>query len=443
MKKKLFNVHKLIGVNIILFFFLSLFFGILTIFQPYISLWEDSEKHISHIKIEDINLEKCLKHVIEKEEITKNEEILRSDIIRLNLPAVEYSANNLIKINNKPNIYLDPHSCKEIKPKAFSISLLFNHIHTGAIFDFIVFEILFGFMAVAVVFLSITGVFLIIKNKYRNTVKSSKAHYSKYHRLLLLYTLPLVFMFGLTGALFNLGVYSSPLITYNLTDGKSTNVLKVDRNILIDPFLEAPKKSQKVKNIAFKELFKKAKNEFNDIHFYRMQIYNYQDINAKVKFIGYEPNNYFISSTINESYVVLDANNGKILDKKVADDGTFTEKTLDSIFYLHYIKTFQDIPRFIFGLIAMTILIGLIYAMNLWLSRTKEDKFAYKVLKPLSLSIILGSLISSSMMFASNWIISEKYSSFILFDKLYFTQEVLFYLGYIFIFIYVFIRKEP
>jgi len=91
----------------------------------------------------------------------------------------------------------------------------------------------------------------------------------------------------------------------------------------------------------------------------------------------------------------------------------------------------------------MTILIGLIYAMNLWLSRTKEDKFAYKVLKPLSLSIILGSLISSSMMFASNWIISEKYSSFILFDKLYFTQEVLFYLGYIFIFIYVFIRKEP
>ena len=42
MKKRLFNIHKLIGVNVLLFFFISLFFGTLTIFQPYINLWEDS-----------------------------------------------------------------------------------------------------------------------------------------------------------------------------------------------------------------------------------------------------------------------------------------------------------------------------------------------------------------------------------------------------------------
>ena len=298
-------------------------------------------------------------------------------------------------------------------------------------------------MSVAVVFLCLSGIYLIIKNNYRNTVKSTKSHFAKYHRLLLLYTLPLVFMFGITGALFNLGVYSTPLMTNYLTNGETINVLKVDRNILIDPDLDAPEQTVKMKNIDLNELYLKAKNEFEDVRFYSMQIYNYQDINAKVKFIGYEPNNYFISSMTNESYIVLDANNAEVLDKKIADDGTFTEKTLDAIFYLHYLRTFQDVPRIIFALISMTMLVGLIYAMNLWLSRKKEDTFSYKVLKPLSMTIILGSLVTASLMFASNWIIPKGYTSFILFDKLQHTQYILFYLTYVLIFIYILIIKEP
>jgi len=443
MKKKLFNIHKLIGVNMILFFFLSLFFGILTIFQPYVTLWEDSKKHITHTNIEDINIEQCLKQVSKRKYFNENGKLLRNDIIGIDFPLVEFRSNNLIRISNRANFYLDPQSCEKIKPKPFSISLLFNRIHTGAIFDSTVVKIIFGFMSVAIVFLSLSGIILIIKNRYKNIARNPKAYYAKYHRLLLLYTLPLVFMFGLTGALFNLGVYSSPLITHNLTGGKTLNVLKVDRNILKDPFLEAPEQSKKVKNLPFKELYNKAKDELKNTKFYKVQLYNYQDINAKVKFIGYEPHNYFISSTINESYIILDANNGIVLDKKTADEGTFTEKTFDTIFYLHYIKTFQDIPRVIFGIIAITMLIGLIYAMALWLSRTKEDKFSYKVLKPLSLSIILGSLVSASMMFASNWMIDKDYNSFVLLNNLYFTQEVLFYLVYIFMFIYIFITKEP
>ena len=442
MKKKLFNIHKLIGINVILFFFLSLFFGILTIFKPYINLWEDQKKHISHIKIEDINLEKCLKQVTKRKYFGEDGKIIRNDIIKLSFPAMEMKANNLIRIDNRSNFYLDPQTCKKIKPKAFTISHFFEKIHTGAIFNSIVFKILFGFMSVAVVFLSLSGLFMIIKNKYRNSVKSTKSHYAKYHRLLLLYTLPLVLMFGLTGALFNLGVYSSPLITSHLTNGDTANILAVDRNILVDPDLEAPKPTQKTNNIPLNELYKKAKNEFKDISFYSMQVYNYKDINAKVKFIGFEPNNYFISSVTNESYIVLDANNGQILDKKTADEGTFTEKTLDAIFYLHYLRTFEDIPRILFAFISMSMLVGLVYAMTLWLKRTQADKFSYKVLKPLSLSIMLGSLIAASMLFASNWIIPKGYFSFVLFDKFLFTQEVLFYLVYLAVFIYIIIKKD-
>jgi len=442
MKKRLFNIHKLIGVNVLLMFFLSLFFGILTIFQPYVNLWEDKKQHISKVNIEDIPFDKCLKQITKRKYFGEDGKVLRNDIIKLHLPVKEVKATSLIRVADKPNFYLDPNTCKKVRPKNFTMSLFFDHIHTGLIFNSILFKIVFGFMSVAVVFLSITGVYLTIKNRYKNKVKSTKSHFAKYHRLLLLYTAPLIFMFGLTGALFNLGVYSTPLITNYLTDGKTINVLKVDKNILVDPALEAKEQSVKVKNIPLNELYKKAVSQFDDIQFYYIEMVNYQDINAKVKFVGYEPNNYFISSVTNETSIVLDANNGEILNKKMAKDGTFAEKTLDAIFYLHYVRTFQDVPRIIFAFIAMTMLVGLLYAMTLWLSRANQDNFSYKVLKPLSLTIIMGSLISASVMFASNWLIPKGYTSFILFDTFYFTHNILFYMTYVLFFVYIYIKKD-
>lgn len=443
MKKRLFNIHKLIGVNIILFFFLSLFFGILTIFQPYINFWEDSKQHISKVQIEDINLDKCFKQITKRTYINEYGEKMSNDLIKLHFPAKEVKANNLIRVKNRPNFYLDPHTCKKVKPKNFTISKFFDKIHTGRIFNSLVFRIIFGFMSVAVVFLALSGLYLVIKNHYKNSkTKTVKGLYAKYHRLILLYTLPLVFMFGLTGALFNLGVYSSPLITNYLTNGETSNILKVNRNILNDPDLEVMEKSQEVKSLSLNTLYKKAKEEFDDISFYEMQVYNHNDINAKVKFIGYEPNNYFISSVGNETYVVLDGVNAKVIDKKMADQGTFAEKTLDSIFYLHYLRTFSDLPRIIFGLISLTIFIGLVSAMVLWLERSKKDSFSYKVIKPLSFTIMLGSVLSASALFATTWLIPKKYMYFTLMDKLYNTQEILFYMIYFLLFIYILIKKD-
>jgi|GEM_PF-4038116 len=443
MKKRLFNIHKLIGINVILFFFISLFFGILTIFQPYINFWEDKKHHIPEVQIENINLDKCIKQVTRRTYIDENGEKMRNDFIKINFPAKEVRATNLIRVKNRPNFYLDPQTCKRIRPKAFTISKFFDKIHTGGIFNSIVSKILFGFMSVAVVFLSLSGLFLIIKNHYKNSkTKTVKGFFAKYHRLLLLYTLPLVFMFGLTGALFNLGVYSSPLITSYLTEGKTANILTVDRNILVDPDLKLEEKTVKVKTMNLNSLYSKAKEQFDDISFYEMQVYNYNDIKSKVKFIGYEPNNFFISSMTNESYIVLDGNNGELLDKKIADQGTFAEKTLDAIFYLHYLRTFSDILRIIFAAISFAMLLGLISAVILWLHRSKKEKFSYRVLKPLSFTVMLGSLLSASTLFATTWLIPKAYMHFTWSNKIYNTQEIIFYAVYLLVFIYIFFKKD-
>lgn len=444
MKKKLFNIHKLIGINVILFFFISLFFGIITIFQSHINFWEDPKQHIKTLAVENINLDKCIKQVTKRIYFNEHGKKMSNDFIKINFPSKEVNSSNLIRVTNRPNFYLDPNTCKKVRPKIFRISSFFNAIHTGGgIFSSIVMKIIFGFVSVAVVFLCLSGVYLVIKNSYRNTkTKTIKGFYAKYHRLLLLYTLPLVFMFGLTGALFNLGVYSSPLITNYLTDGKTLNILELERNILVDPDLEYIKLSKKAKTLDLNFLYDKAKKEFKDISFYEMQIYNYNDINARVKFVGYEPKNFFISSLINDTYIVLDGTNARILDKKIADDGSFTEKTLDAIFYLHYLRTFSDLPRIIFAFISLSILVGLISAILLWLKRSKEDKFSYKVLRPLSFTIMLGSLLSSSILFATAWLIPKSYLYINFLGSRYSSQELIFYFTFLTIFIFILIKKD-
>ena len=443
MKKKLFNIHKLIGINILLFFFISLFFGILTIFQPYINLWEDKKKHISNIAFEDINLNQCIKQINKRTYFGEDGKKIRNDFIKMTFPALEVRSTNLMIVKNRANFHLDPNTCKRVRSKTFTISKFFDRIHTGAIFNSLIFKIIFGFMSVAVVFLCLSGLILILKNSYRNSkTKTVKGFFAKYHRLLSLYTLPLILMFGITGALFNLGVYSSPLITSYLTKGETANVLKVKRNILVDPDLALVERSKDVKTMDLNKLFKKAVKEFDDIKFYEMQVYNLNDINAKVKFIGYEPKNFFISSMTNETYLVLNGVTGEVIDKKMAKEGTFTEKTLDSIFYLHYLRTFSDIPRIIFGIICLFILFGLIYAMFLWLFRAKKDKFTYKILKPFSFTILLGSLVSSAALFLSAWIIPKKYMHFNFLNSLLNTQELIFYFVFILIFIFILIKKD-
>lgn len=443
MKKRLFNIHKLIGINIILFFFISLFFGALTIFQPYINLWEDKKKHFSTVEIENVNLDKCIKQVTKRTYVDENGQKMRKDFIKLNLAALEVRSTNLLQVKNRPNFYLDPNTCKRVRPKNFTISKFFDKIHTGRIFNSLLVSIIFGFASVAIVFLSISGIYLVIKNHYKNgKTKTVKGFFAKYHRLLLLYTLPLVFMFGVTGALFNLGVYSSPVITSYLTNGETSNVLKVEKNILVDKDLELLPRTKDVKTLNLNELYSKAKKQFSDIKFYEMQVYNYNDINAKVKFIGYEPNNYFISSIGNETYITLNGVTGQVINKKMAKDGSFTEKTLDSIFYLHYLRTFSDIPRIVFAFVCLVILFGIGTAMLLWLHRAKQDKFSYKVLNPSIYTLVLGSLLSASALFATSWTIPKQYLHFTLYEKLYNTQEVIFYAVFALFFIYVLIRKN-
>lgn len=433
MKEKLFNIHKLIGINVLLVFFISIFFGLFTIYKPYIHIWESKDKHFKNIAIEDINLDKCVSKIAEYKKQYPNHKEEKENFIPVLLPNIIFTANNSIALFEKEGIDLNPYTCEEISHKEFEISDFFEKLHYGGIGNILI-VFIFGFVSVAVLFLTLTGILIVIKTKYPNRkTKSSKAFFAKYHRLLLIYTIPLIIMFALTGALFNLGVYTSPLITNYLTKGKTSNILELEKNILRDKPLEVKANDEKTKNLELNKLYKEAKAQFGDISFYLMEIYNYKNKNSKVKFIGYEPNNYFVSSVYNETFIVLDAKTGKVISKKMADDGTFTEKLLDSLFYLHFLKTFGDIPRHIFILISFFILVGISFALTLWLSRANKTSFSYKFMRPFSFSIILGSIFGTALLFATTWIIPLEYI---------YLQELVFYLSFLCIFAYLYVRNN-
>lgn len=429
MKQKLYNIHKLIGINVALIFYISIFFGLLTIYKPYIHIWESNGKHFQNIKIEDINLNKCVNKLI----TYKKQNIKDEDVSTISLPNINFTANNSISLQEKGGIDLNPYTCEEIKHKDFEISDFFEELHYGGIGS-ILFKFLFGFVSVAVLFLTLSGTVMVLKTKFSNKKpKSAKSFFAKYHRVLLLYTVPLIVMFALTGALFNLGVYTSPIITNYLTDGKTSNILSLEKNILRDKKLDIKKENIEIKTLNYKLLYKKAKSQFSDISFYKMEVYNYNDQNARVKFIGYEPENYFLSSVYNDTNIVLDATNANVISKKMADEGTFTEKFLDSVFYLHFLKTFNDLPRHIFILLSFFILVGVTFSLTLWLSRAKENTLSYKFLRPFSFTIILGSIFSTALLFASTWLLPKEMISY---------QEPIFYLSYVFLYIFIYLKNN-
>jgi len=432
MRQKLYSIHKLIGINVALIFYISIFFGLLTIYKPYIHIWESKDKHFKTINIEDINLDKCVNKILTYKKNNYNDEG-NKNFTPIILPNINFTANNSIALLKKDGIDLNPYTCEEIKHKDFEISLFFEKLHYGGVGNLII-KLLFGFASVAVLFLTLSGVILVIKTKYPNKkAKSVKSFFSKYHRVLLLYTIPLVIMFALTGALFNLGIYTSPLITKYLTKGETANVLAVEKNILRDKPLNIEKQNIHTPTKNLNELYLKAKSQFEDISFYKMELYNYNDKNARVKFIGYEPNNYFLSSVYNETNIVLDATNANIISKKLAEQGTFTEKLLDSLFYLHFLKTFNDLPRHIFILLSFFILVAITFSLTLYINRMKKDRLSYRVLQALIFTIILGSIFSTALVFATTYVIPEKFI---------YLQETIFYLSFVVLYLLLYFYRN-
>ena len=80
------------------------------------------KQHITDINVEDINLDKCVKQITKRTYFGEDGKKIKNAIIKIRFPSKEVSATNLMRVTNRANFYIDPNTCKKVRPKTFTIS---------------------------------------------------------------------------------------------------------------------------------------------------------------------------------------------------------------------------------------------------------------------------------------------------------------------------------
>jgi DNA-directed RNA polymerase omega subunit len=256
-KQRLQRVHVVTGISFSLLMYVAVFFGIFAILLPYIQVWEKPSRHFKLADITTINYNSMIEPVLNDPEYPK------INPISIIFPGYMQDPSLRISTEFVETKVFNPNTNQEVQNEGdlSQLSLFLNHMHYGRPFkDFG--YILFGFTAVAVMFLVIGGVILILKIKYKNSSSSNVGIFSKWHRKIFTFVFPPFIIITLTGAFMNIGYDGSAPMTYIASKGQTYDIFTLTGPVLFpnEPRLE--KKNDNVQMLPINELLKKAKNRY-------------------------------------------------------------------------------------------------------------------------------------------------------------------------------------
>lgn len=187
MRKQFVDAHIAVGIVVILFFYMAVYFGTLTLFMPYIDMWQNPSRHFSLPKDKDIALES----VVNRGLIALGEP---NSSIEISLPSFRDNAISM-HYQHSENIYFDPYtvSILETKYENHFLTEFFNEIHIGRNIPFIG-QLCMGLASIGMLFLIINGIYLWITSKQK--IKKSSLY--KWHKNLSLMLTPYIIVFSMT-----------------------------------------------------------------------------------------------------------------------------------------------------------------------------------------------------------------------------------------------------
>jgi len=394
-QKFLIRAHTILGLFAIFLFYISTYFGTITVFLPYIKAWENPSRHfISSEK--EINLDSILPKIIKEKELSNNIEII--------FPSFRDKA---LSINDETSktIYINPQTNQILNTNFETnfISKFFNEIHIGRNIPKIgVF--LMGVASVLMIFLSISGVILWVVNKKRNRKKESA--YLKWHKNLSLALLPFILVFSITGAFLGFMLsYSSP-IAYSASKGVESDFRKLVGPILFPRDVKI-ERSQKASMLSFERLTSIANTKYPDLEIKRIKLSKWYEENAKIKFIGHIKDNRAISGRINRMHITLSGKDGRVLNKKDISNANLTNGILSTFYFLHFIPDETLVLRivyFIFGIImAVSLSFGFLIYSEKKAKKNLEDKNYYSILNKLAMATMIGVIPASTLLMFLYW----------------------------------------
>jgi len=403
LKQRLYSLHSSLGVFISLFMYISLFFGIFTIFKPFITVWEKPSRHFERIDSTVTDYEKILKAIISNPNYPKNN-------IYIELPG--YFDDPAIKITHRfmPANYFNPYTNQKIEAKN-ELSYLggfLNHLHYGRPF-MIIGKIIFGLIAIGTMVLILGGLMLIIKMKFNNKGRNGQANFSKWHRKIFLYTSPIFLIIVLTGALMNIGYITAKPLTSIVTKGESNDIISFTSSVLKPAQVPIKSLEEEVKMLSISKLIQKAKNINTSVNYQKIKLINWNDKTARVQFIGYNPYKPFLNGVYNKEKVLLSAVDGRLIKDIRAEDSAWVILFADAFYFIHLLYDVDIFTRIFVALLMGLSTFAIGFGMLLWLER-KAKIFDGKVvfyhwLGRFSLAIMLGVIPSTAILFITQWLL--------------------------------------
>ena len=402
-KQRLQRIHVSTGITFSLLMYIAVFFGIFAIMLPYIQIWEKPSRHFEAADITKINYSAMIDPVISDPDYPRNNIIITLPGY-MNDPALKISHQFMEAsvFNPRSELKLDHEGERS------QLARFLNGMHYGRPLETVGYTI-FGFMAVAVMFLIIGGLILVNTFKYKNNGKNQQSKFSKYHRKIFTWVFPPFIIITLTGALMCIGYTGSGPMTYIASKGETSVIQKITNPILLPKEKAIEKKNDIVQMLPISELIKKAQKINPDVTLQKLRLINWKDSSARIKLEGYNPYYPFLNGIYNKPTITLSAVNGDVISNVKVMDRHWNVLVSDATYFLHLLFGVDIFTRVFIALIMLSSCFAIGCGVMLWLEK-KAKKYEGKIpfyhwMGKLSLSIMIGVIPATALLFNLQWLL--------------------------------------
>ncbi|AOO65637.1 PepSY-associated TM helix domain-containing protein [Sulfurospirillum halorespirans] len=426
-KQRLLRLHAALGMVVSLVMYISVFFGIFAIFLPYLQVWEKPSRHIERTDVTQIEYKTMLNQVLEDPNFPKNN-------LLITLPGTKGETALSISHRFSAPLFFNPFSGEKIQDEGAQSHLagFLNKLHYGKVLDFdkelfgVAFSflgrLLFGFMAVGVMSIVISGVILIIIFSYKNKPKTPQALFSRLHVKIFTWVFPIFLLITLSGAFMNLSLLSSIPMAKLASGGKESRI-----DAIIGPVL-FPKEEARIASgetapmLPIKTLITKAQTLNPQINFQQLKLVNWNATNAQIELKGYDITKPFLNGgAFNKPSLTLSAVDGSLISEQKALDRSWSVFFAEATFFLHFLAGVDIISRTLVALVMVASALAIGFGVMLWLEK-QAKKFDERIpfyhwMAKFSLSIMVGVIPATGVLFVLQWLLPFDLSDRLLWQK--------------------------
>jgi len=399
--KYLTRSHTLIGVFIVFIFYISTFFGTITLLKPYLNSWQNSSRHFEIPKDSFIDLNKAV--AVGLQELN-----YPSDKVHITLPSFKENALT-IKYGFSENIYINPYTTKVLNTQHESdfLTNFFNQMHVSMQIPKIG-QVIMGLASIAIIFLTMSGFYLWLKKrKQRDNTKSS--FWFKWHKNLSLIILPYIIVFSLTGAVLGVMLLSSSPFAYSATDGKENNMSKLVRPIIFPSHGKIKKSGIDATMLPITSLYQEAKKSYPNLHITKFTLYKWGDKNGQIVFSGFLDENRILSARVNRITISLSGTTGEVIKKNSLKDTHVISQVMSAFYFFHFLTDEELFIRILFFLFGIAFAASLVFGIFIYLEKkilkNKMDKNYFQLISRFTTALTIGVIPASAFLLFLYWLI--------------------------------------